>query len=55
MSRFEASFRTGQIKLPKSVDGFSFTNLPVHAAQTISEQGRKSRMTIRFDYIVPNG
>lgn len=55
MSRFEASFRAGHLRLPRSVDGFSFTNLPVHAAQTFSERGRKRKVTIWFDYVVPNG
>lgn len=55
MSRFEASFRAGRLRLPRSVDDFSFTNVPVHAAQTFSERGRMRQVTIWFDYVVPNG
>lgn len=55
MSRFEASFRAGHLRLPKAVDGFSFTNLSVHAAQTFGERGRMGHVTIWFDYVVPNG
>lgn len=52
---FEASFRAGHLRLPKAVDGFSFTNLSVHAAQTFGERGRMGHVTIWFDYVVPNG
>jgi hypothetical protein len=53
--RFELAFRAGHVKLPRSVDGFTFKTLPAHAAQTYSEQGRRGDTTIRFDYRVPNG
>ena len=55
MQRFEASIRSGHLKLPKSVSGFTFTTLPAHAAQTYTERGVKGGTTIRFDYRVPNG
>ena len=50
--RFEAS---PTAKLPRSVLGFTFKNLPAHAAQTYTERGRRGTTTIRFDYVVPNG
>lgn len=53
--RFETSFRSDHVTLPRSVDGFDFTNLPVRAAQTYRERGRKRTTTIWFDYVVPNG
>jgi hypothetical protein len=53
--RFETSFRARHLRLPKSVDAFSFTNLPVRAAQTYRERGRKGATTIWFNYVVPNG
>jgi hypothetical protein len=55
MSRFEAALRAGKLRVPKLVDGYRFTTLPAHAAQTYSERGRKGNMTIWFDYVVPNG
>lgn len=55
MTRFEAGFRTGHLRLPKSVDGFHFANLPARAAQTYRERGRRGSTTIWFDYVVPNG
>jgi hypothetical protein len=55
MKRFEASIRSGHLKVPKSVSGFTFTTLPAHAAQTYTERGVKGGLTIRFDYRVPNG
>jgi hypothetical protein len=55
MGRFEANLRAGRVRLPTSVQGFSFKTLPAHAAQTYSERGRKGSTTIRFDYVVPNG
>ena len=55
MRRFEASIRSGHLKVPKSVSGFTFTTLPAHAAQTYTERGVKGGTTIRFDYRVPNG
>jgi hypothetical protein len=53
--KFEAAMSAGHLKLPKSVDGFSFKTLPAHEAQTYSEKGTKGRTTITFDYRVPNG
>ena len=55
MRRFEANLRAGRVRLPKSVQGFTFKTLPAHAAQTYSERGRRGATTIRFDYVVPNG
>jgi hypothetical protein len=55
MKRFEADLSAGQVKLPRSVGGFSFTSLPPTAAQTYNERGRRRTTTIRFDYRVPNG
>jgi hypothetical protein len=53
--RFEAALRGGHVRLPHSVDGFTFTTLPAHVAQTYRERGRKGSTTIRFEYRVPNG
>jgi hypothetical protein len=55
MKRFEANFRAGRLKLPRSIDGFAFKSLPVREAQTFRERGRRRGTTIRFDYRVPNG
>lgn len=55
MRRFETAFRGGHLVLPRSVAGFKFTNLPVHAAQTFRERGRMGKTTIWFDYRIPNG
>src|SRR3954452_17425001 len=55
MGRFEANLRAERVRLPKSVQGFTFKPLPAHAAQTYTERGRKASTTIRFDYVVPNG
>jgi hypothetical protein len=55
MKRFEANLRAGHVKLPHAVAGFTFTRLPVHAAQTYRLRGTRGRTTIRFDYRVPNG
>ena len=55
MTRFEAEFRAGRTALPRSVDGFSFTTLPAHVAQTFRERGRSRAATIWFDYRIPNG
>jgi hypothetical protein len=55
MKRFEAAIRAGHVRLPHSVQGFTFTTLPAHVAQTYRERGRKGRTTIRFDYRIPNG
>lgn len=55
MKRFEAALRAGHVRLPHSVDGFTFKTLPAHAAQTYRERGRRGATTIRFDYRIPNG
>lgn len=55
MQEFEANLRKGRVKLPRKVEGFTFTTLPATAAQTYRERGRKGKTTIRFDYVVPNG
>jgi hypothetical protein len=55
MDRFEANLDAGRVKLPRSVDGFTFTTLPATEAQTYRERGRRGTTTIRFDYRVPNG
>jgi hypothetical protein len=55
MKRFEAALRAGHVRLPRSIDGFSFTTLPAKAAQEYRERGQKSGTTIRFEYRVPNG
>jgi hypothetical protein len=55
MTRFEAAFRAGHIRLPRSVDGFTFTTLPAHVAQTYRERGQRQTTTIWFDYRIPNG
>jgi hypothetical protein len=52
---FEANLKAGDGTLPKSVLGFAFKTLPAHAAQTYNERGRRHGVTIRFDYVVPNG
>jgi hypothetical protein len=54
--RFERNIRrAGKLKLPKHVDGFTFTQVPVHAAQTFGLKGVRGATTIRFRYVVPNG
>lgn len=53
--RFETNLRAGHLRLPRLVDGFSFTNLPARAAQTYRERGRRRTITIWFNYVVPNG
>jgi hypothetical protein len=55
MRRFEKNLQGGHLRLPKSIDGFSFTNLPVRAAQTYRERGRRRTTTVWFNYVVPNG
>jgi hypothetical protein len=55
MTRFEAAFRAGHVQLPRSVDGFTFTTLPAHVAQTYRERGHRQATTIWFDYRIPNG
>lgn len=41
--------------VPRSLAGFKFTSLPVHAAQTFRERGRMGNTTVWFDYRIPNG
>ena len=54
--RFQANERKpGPLRLPKHVDGFTFSQVPVHAAQTFGLKGVRGATTIRFDYVVPNG
>jgi hypothetical protein len=56
MKRFEAGLRKpGPVRLPRHVDGFTFTQLPPNAAQTYRLKGRRHSTTLRFDYVVPNG
>ena len=55
MTKYEAGVDAGRSKPPRSVAGFSFTTLRPDAAQTYRERGRKGDVTIRFDYVVPNG
>ena len=55
MKRFERNIARGRVRLPRNIDGFTFTTLPATEAQTYRERGRKGRKTIRFDYRVPNG
>jgi hypothetical protein len=56
MDRFEENIRSrGRLRLPRKVNGFTFTSLPPNAAQTYRMRGRKGATTIRFDYRVPNG
>lgn len=40
---------------PRAAGGFTFTTLPATAAQTFRERGRRGGVTVRFDYVVPNG
>jgi hypothetical protein len=53
--RFEANLKRGSEKLPKHVDGFTFSQVEVHAAQTFGMKGVRGPTTIRFNYVVPNG
>jgi hypothetical protein len=53
--RFEARLRKGGETPPKHVDGFTFTQVPVHEAQTFGLKGVRGGVTIRFTYVVPNG
>jgi hypothetical protein len=55
MKEFEANLDDGRVELPRTVAGFTFTRLPVRAAQTYRLRGRKQSKTMRFDYVVPNG
>jgi hypothetical protein len=54
MKRFEG-LRAGHLRLPRSIDGFSFTTLPAKEPQEYRERGQKRGTTIRFEYRVPNG
>jgi hypothetical protein len=56
MTRFEASFRhPGPLRVPRRVDGFRFTTLPIPEVQAFPERGRKGATTVWFDYRIPNG
>jgi hypothetical protein len=55
MNDFEGDILRGHLRLPRSVDGFSFKSLPPDAAQTYRERGRRRATTIDFEYRVPNG
>jgi hypothetical protein len=55
MRRFEAEIDRGRVKLPRTVRGFTFRQLPPNAAQTYRLRGIRDETTIRFDYRVPNG
>jgi hypothetical protein len=55
MARFEATIKAGSTRRPRSIAGFTFTELKPNAAQTYRERGRKGTTSIRFDYRVPNG
>ena len=55
MTKFEKSILAGSAKRPRSIEGFTFTELPSNAAQTYRERGRKGTTSMRFDYRVPNG
>lgn len=56
MTQFERSFRKpGRLVVPRSINGFKFTTLPAHVAQTFRERGRMAATTIWFDYRIPNG
>jgi hypothetical protein len=53
--RFQANLNHGSDRLPKHVDGFTFSQVPVHASQTFGLKGVRGATTIRFNYVVPNG
>ena len=55
MAKYEAGVESGRSVPPRSVAGFTFQTLRPAAAQTYRERGRKGTVTIRFDYLVPNG
>ena len=55
MDRFEAEIERGRVKLPRTVRGFTFREMPPNAAQTYRLRGVRDTTTIRFDYRVPNG
>ncbi len=50
--RFE---RSPTAKLPRSVHGFRFRQLPPNAAQTYRLRGTRGKTVVSFDYMVPNG
>jgi hypothetical protein len=50
--RFEQS---PSARLPRTVRGFRFRELPPNAAQTYRLLGRRGATVVRFDYVVPNG
>jgi hypothetical protein len=54
-TKFEGNLKAGSEKLPTSAAGFTFTQLPVHEAQTYRLRGRRGTTSVRFDYVVPNG
>jgi len=55
MNEFEGDILRGHVRLPRTVEGFTFKTLPPNAAQTYRERGRRRSTTITFDYRVPNG
>ena len=55
MTKFEANLQNGSEKRPRSVAGFTFTELPPNASQTYRLRGTKAKTRINFDYVVPNG
>jgi hypothetical protein len=55
MTKFEANIKAGSTRRPRSILGFTFTELTPNAAQTYRVRGRKGTTSIRFDYRVPNG
>ena len=55
MNAFEGDILRGHVRLPRTVEGFTFKTLPPDAAQTYRERGRRRSTTITFDYRVPNG
>jgi hypothetical protein len=56
MTKFEADLqKAGPVKLPRKIEGFTFTSLPATAAQTYRMRGVKTTKRINFDYVVPNG
>ena len=50
--RFE---RSPTARLPRTVRGFRFRQLPPNAAQTYRLRGTRAATIVRFDYVVPNG
>src|SRR5436305_15236576 len=45
--RFEANLRKGSEKRPRHVDGITFSDVPVHAAQTFRLKSVRGATTIR--------